>query len=201
MICKPISCRVVLYALGQSYNCQPRSPGSFRLTLPVLNHNKQNKTRKHETFAYISAHTVIWGRCCQKQVSQAGISNYIPQQTVGCKYLSLPEMPDSGNKVLIWLCSLKWTFCFVIHLSIILWYKKFAFEAYPKKSNPLFDGYTAATDLIELHRSKVYFDSTPIRHACLWRARYVSSKTARWSPFLMMCPMHDYVGRTVLLLE
>ena len=41
------------------------------------------------------------GLCCQKQVSQAGISNYIPQFTMGCNYLSLPEIPASGNKVLI----------------------------------------------------------------------------------------------------
>ena len=38
----------------------------------------------------------IWGLCCQKQVSQAGISNYIPQFTVGCNYLSLPEILASG---------------------------------------------------------------------------------------------------------
>ena len=36
---------------------------------------------------------------CQKQVSQAGISNYTPQFTVGCNYLSLPEIPASGNEV------------------------------------------------------------------------------------------------------
>ena len=41
------------------------------------------------------------GHCCQKQVSQAGISNCIPQYSVGCNYLSLPEIPDSGTKVLI----------------------------------------------------------------------------------------------------
>ena len=35
---------------------------------------------------------IIWGLCCHKQVSQAGISNYIPQKTVGCNYLFLPEM-------------------------------------------------------------------------------------------------------------
>ena len=46
----------------------------------------------------------ICGFCCQKQVSQAGKSNYIPQLTAGCNYLSLPEIPASGNKVLI--CSL-----------------------------------------------------------------------------------------------
>ena len=46
----------------------------------------------------------IWELCCQKQVSQAGISNYIPQFTVGCNYLSLPEIPASGNKVHICTC-------------------------------------------------------------------------------------------------
>ena len=50
----------------------------------------------HETTLLIS------GLCCQKQVSQAGISNYIPQFTVGCNYLSLPEITVSGNKVLIY---------------------------------------------------------------------------------------------------
>ena len=50
----------------------------------------------------------IWRLCCQKQVSQAGISNYIPQFTVGCNYISLTEIPASGNKVLIceWIASL-----------------------------------------------------------------------------------------------
>ena len=48
----------------------------------------------------------IWGLCCHKQISQAVISNYILQFTVGCNYLSLPEIPASGNKVFIWhLCN------------------------------------------------------------------------------------------------
>ena len=34
----------------------------------------------------------------QKQLSQAGISNYILQFTVGCNCLSLPEIPTSGHK-------------------------------------------------------------------------------------------------------
>ena len=46
-------------------------------------------------------HNIICRLWCQKQVSQAGISNYIPQFTMGCNYLSLPEIPASGNKVLI----------------------------------------------------------------------------------------------------
>ena len=50
---------------------------------------------------------MIRGLCCQKQVSQVGISNYIPQFTVGCSFLSLPEIPASGNKVLI--CVLRYT--------------------------------------------------------------------------------------------
>ena len=40
-----------------------------------------------------------WRLWCQKQVSQAGISNCIPQDTVGCNYLSMPQIPASGTKV------------------------------------------------------------------------------------------------------
>ena len=36
---------------------------------------------------------------CQKQVSQAGIRNCIPQNTVGCNYLSLPEIIAPDTKV------------------------------------------------------------------------------------------------------
>ena len=42
----------------------------------------------------------IWGPWCQRQVSQAGISNCIPQY-VGCNYLSMPEKPASGAEDLI----------------------------------------------------------------------------------------------------
>ena len=53
---------------------------------------------------WASSHWIItwlvnWGRWCQKQVSTAGISNCIPQFTVGNNYLSLPEIPASGAKV------------------------------------------------------------------------------------------------------
>ena len=40
------------------------------------------------------------GRCCQKQVFQAGINNHIPQFTLECDYLSLSEIAASGNNVL-----------------------------------------------------------------------------------------------------
>ena len=46
--------------------------------------------------------TTIWGLGCQEHVSQAVISNFILQFTVGCNYLSLPEIPASGAKVLIY---------------------------------------------------------------------------------------------------
>ena len=46
----------------------------------------------------------IWGLWCQRQVSQAGISNDIPQFIVGCNYLSLREIPASGAKVLVYSC-------------------------------------------------------------------------------------------------
>ena len=71
-----------------------------------------------------------------RQVSQAGISNYIPQFTVGCNYVSLPEIPVSGNKVHICYHSL-WShkqssiqlmyFLFVLYQSdqpFLLWPKK-----------------------------------------------------------------------------
>ena len=35
----------------------------------------------------------MWNFCCQKQVSQAGIFNCIPQYSVWCNYLSMPEIP------------------------------------------------------------------------------------------------------------
>ena len=43
----------------------------------------------------------IRGLWCQKQVSQAEISNCIPQFSVGCNYLSMPDIPASYTKVLI----------------------------------------------------------------------------------------------------
>ena len=43
----------------------------------------------------------IWGLWRQKQVSQAWISNCIPQNTVGCNYLSIPDILASGAKALI----------------------------------------------------------------------------------------------------
>ena len=53
-------------------------------------------------FFLIEERNIIGGLWCQKQVSQARISNCIPQCSVGCNYLSLPEIPDSGAKVLIY---------------------------------------------------------------------------------------------------
>ena len=61
----------------------------------------QKKTALNVTFVLMGRLTYIWGLQCQKQVSQAGISNYIPQFTVGCNYVSLPEIPASATKVLI----------------------------------------------------------------------------------------------------
>ena len=55
-----------------------------------------------------------WWLWHQKQVSQAGISNCIPQYTVGCNYLSLPEIPASGTKSPhLWMnMTYKMTLCF-----------------------------------------------------------------------------------------
>ena len=51
-----------------------------------------------------------YGLRCQKQVSHAGISNFIPLNTVGCNYLSLPETPASGTRVHKW--SIYWIMSF-----------------------------------------------------------------------------------------
>ena len=59
----------------------------------------EHKSRFHfDVMALCPLLNIIWGH-------QAGISNYVPQQTAGCNYLSLPEIPASGNKVLIFASS------------------------------------------------------------------------------------------------
>ena len=40
-----------------------------------------------------------WGLRCQKQVPQTGNNNCIPHDSVGCNYLSMPEIPAPGTKV------------------------------------------------------------------------------------------------------
>ena len=45
------------------------------------------------------------GLWCQKQVSQTGISNCIPQYSVGCNYLSMPKISAPGAKVPIYVIS------------------------------------------------------------------------------------------------
>ena len=47
---------------------------------------------------YIPYTRLIWGLWRHKQVSEAGISNYIPQFTVGCNYLSPPQIPALAPK-------------------------------------------------------------------------------------------------------
>ena len=41
-----------------------------------------------------------WGRWCQKLETSTWISNNTPQYTMGCDYLSLPQMPACGTNVL-----------------------------------------------------------------------------------------------------
>ena len=47
--------------------------------------------------------TQIWGLWRQRRATKAGISYCFPRVTVGCSYLSPPEMPASGTKVLVYL--------------------------------------------------------------------------------------------------
>ena len=81
---------------------------------------------------YLSS-VLIWGLWHQKQVSQARKSNCIPQYSVGCNYLSLPEIPASGKEKYLQpnvfcgmqLLILAWDTCFkqakVIASHSILW--------------------------------------------------------------------------------
>ena len=56
-------------------------------------------TRPNHHVRIPSIHLLVhW---CQKQVSQTWISNCIPQDTVGCNYLSMAKIPAPGTKVLI----------------------------------------------------------------------------------------------------
>ena len=52
-------------------------------------------------YARVAHQHMIWGLCCQKQVSQAGISNCIPQDNVGCNFLSLTELLASGANAIM----------------------------------------------------------------------------------------------------
>ena len=72
---------------------------------------------------------VIRGLCHQKQVSQAGISNCIPQHTVGCNYLSLPEIHASGDKVLICPCAVNVAACHLFPESGVNTYDEEAINA------------------------------------------------------------------------
>ena len=63
------------------------------------NTDRQSSTVSGQNFH--AALTHIWGLWHQKWVSQAEISNYIPQFTVGCNYLSLSEISVCRTKVFI----------------------------------------------------------------------------------------------------
>ena len=54
-------------------------------------------------FYDVSATTLRW-LWCQQQLSMAWISNYIPQYTVGCNYLSMPYM----IWIWIWIDTFLW---------------------------------------------------------------------------------------------
>ena len=47
---------------------------------------------------------IMFWLCHQKQISHAGKSNCTSQYSAGCNYLSMPEIFDSGFKVLIFIC-------------------------------------------------------------------------------------------------
>ena len=101
---------------------------------------------------------------CQKQISQAGISNCIPQNTVGCNYLSLPEIPASGPKVINHSCSRT-------QLEESLWW--------------YWDYYPAALSLTHWGRDKMaaIFQMT-FSNGFSWMKMYEFRFTFHWSLFL-----------------
>ena len=81
---------------------------SFLHKIPWVYDSSSIGTRYVSLFLWVSSmffngnHTRhIWGHWCQTQASQAGISNYILEFTVGCNYLTLPSIASSGTQVLI----------------------------------------------------------------------------------------------------
>ena len=66
-----------------------------------------------EKLCFISAKHLNRRLWCQKQVSRAWISNYIPQYSAGCRYLSMPLIPASGTKVLNW-----WKYMYKLYLDM-----------------------------------------------------------------------------------
>ena len=60
------------------------------------------ETPSHYPSYLYPSYWLMWGFWHQKQVPRAGVSNYIPQNTVEYNYLFLPEIPISGPKVIIY---------------------------------------------------------------------------------------------------
>ena len=71
--------------------------------------------------AYVT--TMNWGLGYQKQVSQAGISNCIPQYSVGCDYLFLPGIHASGAKFYNWAMRSVWTLRNLYERNTVAWYR------------------------------------------------------------------------------
>ena len=115
--CRPAFTEVLIYCVRHTegvtileHQVRSGSPfgKTFTMELQVLGLNLTFFRLTHfcrENFVSFTKHPfysrrymIIW---CQKHVSQAGISNCIPQYSVGCNYLFLPEIPTPGTKVII----------------------------------------------------------------------------------------------------
>ena len=72
------------------------------LDLLMSNWIGQSVLKKIFQIYFYELYPCIWGLWSQKAVSQARISNCIPQYSVVCNYLSLPRILASGTKVLIY---------------------------------------------------------------------------------------------------
>ena len=107
------SSTVMRYSDDQMRAITSQMPGDWTVCSTVYSANSKENTKASHHWLFVrrihlgvtggfrNGHAesvwTIWGFWCQKQVFQAWISNCIPQTT----YLSLPEIPASGTKVLI----------------------------------------------------------------------------------------------------
>ena len=90
--------------------------------------NKLTKNTSQLTLTGVLCH--IWGLWCQKHVSQAWISNCIPQNTVGCNYWSMHKDTCIWHQSphMLWIFCENWPWhCTIFTLIMISCYQKLWF--------------------------------------------------------------------------
>ena len=116
----------------------------------------------------------ICGHWCRKQVSQAGISNCIPQYSVGCSYLSLSEIFDFA----------------------VLFFYQFAMEVYTRI--PSLQIWQSAK-LDRLFRQTRIIASSSRHLRCIFQERVSFHRTAHNQPGIPNSWMPEFARRMIFL--